>query len=95
MSALPGNLLEMQILRSHSRLIELDILGVSHNNPSVNQTFNRVILIKTQFGILTPPKTTSGQFVIVFYKDFFNVYLFLKEAEHEQGRGRERGRERI
>ena len=25
----------------------------------------------------------------------FNVYLFLRETEHKQGRGRERGRHRI
>ena len=28
-------------------------------------------------------------------KNFFNVYLFLRETERQQGRGRERGRHRI
>ena len=35
--------------------------------------------------------------ILVFFKIFFNVYLFLRqrETEHEWGRGRERGRHRI
>ena len=31
--------------------------------------------------------------LLSYYQLFFNVYLFLRETEHEQGKGRERERE--
>ena len=39
----------------------------------------------------------NDNYIFLFLKKFFNVYLFLRqrETEHERGRGRERGRHRM